>query len=128
MKTDAIDELLRKLGECAVLMHGQDGWEEPMRAIVAEWAAGRIFTERDVGAMVAAAIAAKVARSQQDAHDAMRYRFLRKPDNAIVYAKDPNAWGAGTSGLVRYDTPEQLDAAVDTAMAAASPGADEVKP
>lgn len=47
---------------------------------------------------------------------AERYRFLREPGNAIVYAKDPNAWGSGQSGHVRYDTAEQLDTAIDAAI------------
>ncbi len=50
--------------------------------------------------------------------DAWRYQFLRQPGNAIVYAKNRNAWGEGASGHVRYDTPEQLDAAIDAARAA----------
>lgn len=49
------------------------------------------------------------------ARDAARYRFLRQPGNAIVYAKDRDAWGRNASGHVRYDTAEQLDAAVDAA-------------
>lgn len=53
-----------------------------------------------------------------DALDAARYRFLRQPGNAIVYAKSPNAWGEGASGHVRYDTPENLDDAVDKARTA----------
>lgn len=51
-----------------------------------------------------------------DARDAARYRFLRQPGNAIVYAKDRNAWGHNAAGHVRYDTAEQLDQAVDAAM------------
>jgi len=47
--------------------------------------------------------------------DGARYRFLREPGNAIVYAKDRDAWGQNASGHVRYDTAEQLDAAVDAA-------------
>lgn len=53
-----------------------------------------------------------------DARDAARYRFLRQAGNAIVYAKDRHAWGKNASGHVRYDTPEQLDAAVDVARSA----------
>lgn len=48
-----------------------------------------------------------------DALCAARYRFLRQPDNAIVYAKHPDAWGVGGSGHVRYRSPEELDAAID---------------
>jgi hypothetical protein len=51
-----------------------------------------------------------------DARDAARYRFLRQPGNAIVYARNRNAWGQNASGHVRYDTAEQLDAAVDAAI------------
>lgn len=50
-----------------------------------------------------------------DALDAERYRFLRQPGNAIVYARGPNVWGEGHSGHVKWDTPEALDAAVDAA-------------
>ncbi len=50
--------------------------------------------------------------------DAARYRYLRQPGNAIVYAKDRNAWGQNASGHVRYDTAEQLDAAIDAARGA----------
>lgn len=50
-----------------------------------------------------------------DARDAARYRFLRQPNHAIVYARDPNAWGHNTPGHIRYNTPEQLDAAIDAA-------------
>jgi hypothetical protein len=53
-----------------------------------------------------------------DALDAARYRFMRQPGNAIVYAKDRDAWGEGHSGHVRCSTPEQLDAAIDKARAA----------
>lgn len=56
-----------------------------------------------------------------DARDAARYRFLREPGNAIVYAKDRNAWGKNASGHVRWDTAEQLDAAVDAARGAVEP-------
>ena len=59
--------------------------------------------------------------------DAARYRFLRQPGNAIVYAKDRNAWGEGASGHIRYQTAEQLDAAVDAAKAVAPPEASIVK-
>lgn len=55
-----------------------------------------------------------------DARDAARYRFLRQPGNAIVYAKDRNAWGDNISGHVRWDTAEQLDAAVDAALGSQS--------
>lgn len=55
-----------------------------------------------------------------DERDARRYRFLRQPGNAIVYAKDRHAWGQNASGHVRYDTAEQLDAAVDAAMGGSS--------
>jgi hypothetical protein len=53
--------------------------------------------------------------------DAERYRFLRNPWHAIVYAKDHDAWGSGQSGHVRYDTPEQLDAAIDVALQKVTP-------
>lgn len=53
--------------------------------------------------------------------DAERYRFLRQPGNAIVYAKDRNAWGEGASGHVKYKTPEELDAAIDAAIGASPP-------
>jgi hypothetical protein len=53
--------------------------------------------------------------------DAERYRFLRIPGRAIVYAKDRDAWGSGQSGHVRYDAPEQLDAAVDAALQKVTP-------
>jgi hypothetical protein len=56
-----------------------------------------------------------------DARDSARYRFLRQPGNAIVYAQDRNAWGQNASGHVRYDLAEQLDAAVDAAMAKSLP-------
>lgn len=59
--------------------------------------------------------------TSRDVEDAARYRFLREPGNAIVYAKDRNAWGDAAhpaAGHVRYDTPEQLDAAIDTARRA----------
>jgi hypothetical protein len=52
----------------------------------------------------------------QDAEDAKRYRFLREPNHAIVYARDPDAWGHNTPGHIRYNTPEQLDAAIDAAI------------
>lgn len=58
--------------------------------------------------------------------DARRYRFLREPGNAIVYAKDRNAWGKNASGHVAYSTAEQLDAAIDAAIAAAHPTDDLV--
>lgn len=54
---------------------------------------------------------------ERESRDAERYRFIRQPGNAIVYAKDRSAWGNGASGHVRYDTAEQLDAAVDAARA-----------
>lgn len=59
--------------------------------------------------------------SRDDARDAARYRFLRHPGNAIVYAKDRSAWGRNASGHVRYDIAEQLDAAVDAARGAEEP-------
>lgn len=59
--------------------------------------------------------------TRDDARDAARYRFLRQPGNAIVYAKDRNAWGKNASGHVAYDTAEQLDAAVDAARGAVEP-------
>lgn len=62
-----------------------------------------------------------------DAKNAARYRFLRQPGNAIVYAMHPEAWGMCSpprSGHVRYETPEQLDAAIDEAMFAALAGKD----
>lgn len=62
--------------------------------------------------------AEKAPEPSGDAEDAARYRFLRQPGNAIVYAKDRDAWGDDASGHVRYDTPEQLDAAIDRARAA----------
>jgi hypothetical protein len=62
-----------------------------------------------------------VETSRDEARDAARYRFLRQPGNAIVYAKDRNAWGQNASGHVRYDTAEQLDAAVDAARGAEEP-------
>lgn len=63
-------------------------------------------------------LAAEPSEVQRDAE---RYRFLRQPGNAIVYAKDRNAWGDAAhpvAGHVRYDTAEQLDAAVDVAIGA----------
>lgn len=48
-----------------------------------------------------------------DARDAARYRWMREPQNLIVYAKSRNAWGTGGSGHIRYDTAELLDAAID---------------
>lgn len=51
--------------------------------------------------------------------DAERYRFLRQPGNAIVYARDRDAWGDNVSGHVKWDTSEQLDAAIDKAIGAA---------
>jgi hypothetical protein len=45
--------------------------------------------------------------------DGARYRFLREPNNAIVYARDPNAWGLTHSGHVSFRVPEELDAAID---------------
>lgn len=57
---------------------------------------------------------------ERERRDAARYRFLRQPGNAIVYAKDRNCWGAGASGHVKYDTAAHLDAAVDAAMGSPS--------
>lgn len=48
--------------------------------------------------------------------DADRYRYLRQPGNAIVYAKDANAWGMSNPGHVRYDSPGMLDTAIDRAL------------
>lgn len=62
------------------------------------------------------------AHETSEARDAARYRFLRQPDNAIVYAKDRHAWGQNVSGHVRWETPEQLDAAVDAARGAVNGG------
>jgi hypothetical protein len=56
---------------------------------------------------------ASPVETSRDAEDAARYRFLRQPGNAIVYAQDRDAWGEGASGYVKWDTPEKLDAAVD---------------
>lgn len=50
--------------------------------------------------------------------DAERYRFLREPGNAIVYAQARHAWGKNASGHVHYRTAEELDAAVDAARCA----------
>lgn len=57
--------------------------------------------------------------------DAERYRFLREPGNAIVYAKDLTNWNQvpylpanGSFGLFKYDSPEKLDAGIDDARAA----------
>lgn len=64
---------------------------------------------------------AVVASQSKDAEDASRYRFLRVPNNAIVYAARKDAWGSHShpsAGHVRYDTPEQLDIAIDAAIAA----------
>lgn len=63
----------------------------------------------------------------EDARDAARYRFLRTPGNATVYAKDLANWNRephlpkGTYGYFRYNTPEQLDAAIDVALAQVLP-------
>lgn len=57
-----------------------------------------------------------------EALDAERYRFLRQPGNAIVYARGPNVWGEGQSGHVKWDTPEALDAAVDAARGSQKAG------
>jgi hypothetical protein len=61
--------------------------------------------------------------TSRDADDAARYRFLREPGNAIVYAQARHAWGKNASGHVHYRTPEELDAAVDAARAAEKAGA-----
>jgi hypothetical protein len=54
-----------------------------------------------------------------DAIDAARYRFLRHLDNAIVYAKSIcPGWGQDGKAHIRYDTPEQLDEAIDIAIEA----------
>lgn len=53
--------------------------------------------------------------------DAERYRYLRQPNNCILYARDPHAWGKDSPGHVAWKTPEQLDAAIDAALAKASP-------
>lgn len=58
------------------------------------------------------------AEWERMARDAERYRFLRQPGNAIVYAKDRNAWGDNVSGHVAYKTAEELDAAIDVARRA----------
>lgn len=62
--------------------------------------------------------AAPVDGTSRDAEDAARYRFLREPGNAIVYAKHHDAWGVGGSGHVRYREPAELDTAIDSARAA----------
>jgi hypothetical protein len=67
------------------------------------------------------------AREQEQ--DAERYRFLRKPGNVIVYAKVPSpGWGNDGHAHVRYDTPEQLDAAIDGAITASQSDAAVAKP
>lgn len=48
--------------------------------------------------------------------DARRYRFIREPGNAIVYAKDRHAWGDKVGGHVAYSRAEELDAAIDAAI------------
>lgn len=53
--------------------------------------------------------------------DAERYRWLRKPYNAIVYALDPINWNKAPHSNkthYRYETPEILDAAIDAARSA----------
>jgi len=62
--------------------------------------------------------ARSAVETSRDTEDAARYRFLRQPGNAIVYAADPNAWGHKSPGHIRYNDPEALDTAVDTARAA----------
>jgi hypothetical protein len=74
---------------------------------------GRVELNNEEAYACVLALEALVA---DDAPDALRYRYLRQPNHAIVYARDPHAWGRDTPGHVRYDTPEQLDEAIDKAM------------
>lgn len=58
---------------------------------------------------------AKLAEREVDAE---RYRYLRIPGNAIVYAARPDAWQGcahPAAGHVRYKTSDELDAAIDSA-------------
>lgn len=94
----------------AIAAHNNDRYPEFMR-VVLQWAEG---AQAEI-ARLRAAVEPSATR------DAERYRFLRQPGNAIVYAKDRNAWGDAAhpaAGHVRYDTPEQLDAAIDVAIGA----------
>lgn len=103
----------------ARLQQERDNWEEAFKnvsAVASELSQPPVVTPPAEAARKYMETIAALTR------DAERYRFLRHPDNAIVYSKDRNAWGAGASGHVRYDTPEQLDAAVDTARAAVTKG------
>lgn len=63
--------------------------------------------------------------SHQDARDAARYRFLRDPRNSIIYARDPNAWGYGWEGHIRFEKPEHLDAAIDAVITSGPTKCDE---
>lgn len=81
------------------------------RLVMKEWQ--RLLAE-DTAQL--AALTAQCAGLRKDAE---RYRYLHNRNHCIVYAKVPcEGWGYANMAHMRYDTPEELDAAIDGAIAA----------
>lgn len=109
-----------------VLSQGGDIWIDHQQKSYEQYSARLDLAARERTDELERALSGIPAVETSEARDAARYRFLRQPGNAIVYAKDRNAWGKNVSGHVRWETPEQLDAAVDAAMGSPENGSENV--